>query len=792
MKIVRCDELHPAPWRHVWAGLMVLIGACFVCPTPARAQPERFNAVKSWRGSYIAWARQNTVEQLPGGRGSVKVFYNCYFTADFLLDEFEDDPAIWRGRLINPHMESSYRGVARKVIDLKEGNTMDEVESFDTSGAPQTGGSPVELKFHRERGWSFHFGTPGRPTQLSEEITLTTKKGVMLHEKKQREILASAESGTATFPYPAKGMILFAGDQKSEGARHIPGSIAGDIAWEYTVYLEPASMEELRLEIDPSKRYEDWRPTTTPSRGRGEPLDVTVNLVAVTGGKPNSRVERFIWELVDTSREPGVALNFPLDQLADSPDLEFDATGVFFVLSKENQRMERAVREGFTDKVSVVPFDWGGWSTLQVTAVLADGRRVMGKLKGKSERGLRIPKRDPNSHIADGWKAKRKSGPDDLDDEADPEGDGSKGDGFTLYEEYRGFVIKGAPVEGDPKAKDFFVLNQIGDDAETGIGLFASLSGFHVHTTRLDTEISVAHRIMNANRIEGAQVVQQHAVRLQTFATVKELGGSGAFTVGLDGSRGGKNSFRPATTLGIGILPRSHADSDFNKPFNLPAADIANAYDRAIAHELLHSVGAIHHGPDDPTAEFFFVGPKSPFNKIGRPYFAKNSVGSAPVELRNEAGHDVAATVYSRYAAAFAGFMSTFRAPMMGNPGDPGYPRMTESDFEAVADGNVRSAFELKGVLGQEGGAHSGHQDCIMRYYFAGFYPAKKPAEGFYQIAAGTEQVGSILCRSPAGTGVNASGHVPQSRHGNAADGGGNCAKQISPNDLTPSRPTSF
>ena len=79
-----------------------------------------------------------------------------------------------------------------------------------------------------------------------------------------------------------------------------------------------------------------------------------------------------------------------------------------------------------------------------------------------------------------------------------------------------------------------------------------------------------------------------------------------------------------------------------------------------------------------------------------------------------------------------------------------------------------------------------------MRYYFAGVYSAKKPAEGFYQIAAGTEQVGSILCRSPAGTGVNASGHVPQSRHGNAADGGGNCAKQISPNDLTPSRPTNF
>jgi hypothetical protein len=73
-----------------------------------------------------------------------------------------------------------------------------------------------------------------------------------------------------------------------------------------------------------------------------------------------------------------------------------------------------------------------------------------------------------------------------------------------------------------------------------------------------------------------------------------------------------------------------------------------------------------------------------------------------------------------------------------------------------------------------------------MRYYFANFYPMTKPADGYYQIAAGDERVGFSLCQSQEGTGVNGSGHYPKSRHGNAARGAGNCQAQLCPNDLFP------
>ncbi len=448
--------------------------------------------------------------------------------------------------------------------------------------------------------------------------------------------------------------------------------------------------------------------------------------------------------------------------------------------------MERAVREGYSDKVSVVPFDWGGWSTLQVTAIMADGRRVTGKLKGSKERGLRVPKRAPESRIADSWKARNKGGADALDDDDTPTGDGNKGDGFTLYEEYRGFVIDGQHVEGDPKTKDFFVLNLIDGDGDAGIALFASLSGLRVHTSTLNTEISPAHRVMNANRAEGAHVVDQHAVLINTYDTPEELGGTGAFTVSTAGDKDGKVGFRPVSVTGIGILPRGHKDSDFSKPFNLSAQDAMGAFDRAIAHELMHTVGVREHGRGDSRMAFDFIAPKNRDNAIGRPYFASSGSPRQPLELRDEAKRDLAAAVYEKYAAARPSYLAFYRALYVGTPGEAGYPKMSEADYEQLCESFLQAGFELSGLVGVEGGPHSGHQDCIMRYTFANFYRMKNPAQGYYQIAPGAERMGFSLCQAPKGTGVNGDEHYPQSRHGNAAAGAGNCAAQICPNDAVP------
>ncbi|MDP3068665.1 MAG: hypothetical protein Q8N18_00170 [Opitutaceae bacterium] len=96
----------------------------------------------------------------------------------------------------------------------------------------------------------------------------------------------------------------------------------------------------------------------------------------------------------------------------------------------------------------------------------------------------------------------------------------------------------------------------------------------------------------------------------------------------------------------------------------------------------------------------------------------------------------------------------------------------------------------LAEIVGMPQGPHSGDQDCLMRYYFATFYPKKGAVETYYQVTPGTERIGMDLCRSGTGTGINAASHQPQARYFNAAGSAGNCFKQICPNDAVPPRKT--
>ena len=95
----------------------------------------------------------------------------------------------------------------------------------------------------------------------------------------------------------------------------------------------------------------------------------------------------------------------------------------------------------------------------------------------------------------------------------------------------------------------------------------------------------------------------------------------------------------------------------------------------------------------------------------------------------------------------------------------------------------------LLGLVGVEQGPHSGDQGCVMRYYFAKFYEAKNSAQKtLYLVTPGSESIGLSICHAATGTGVNAAGHTPQSRYGDAASGAGDCFSQICPNDAIPPR----
>jgi hypothetical protein len=590
-----------------------------------------------------------------------------------------------------------------------------------------------------------------------------------------------------------------------------------------TLMLVPVCEDaEVEVEIEAVGRtgqtaYEQWIPAGTLTGAAGAHLQVTARAKGPNGRKPDFAVKEFVFRLNATSREPGVCLNFPLNATPKggkraAPDLKFAGAGGGNDAEFQEKRLPSTTdQDGLPSAQAVVEcFDWGAWGDLTVTAMLDDGREVAGHLKGDQAAVLiPLPKRGAGSYIADAWKQQhRTTAGDDDDDEKDPPSKDGDGDGFTLYEEYRGFVEDGRHVEGDPARKDFFVLNLIGADARAGIALFETDSGLRVHSRLRPAEMSQQARLMNGNHAEAPHRVDQHGVWIKEFPSVQTLGVSGAATPLTKAGVAG----RPGLTIGIGILARNDPDSDFNQPYNLPARDVFVAYDRAIAHELLHSVGVEHHGTGNYRCSFCFQFADDPDNPTHRVRFAawapESTVGymlrekfgtladaekaGPTLTLKEEDTHrDYAEELAADMERARASYWARMNQEMRQYGQEfaaahPGIGRTADYWTQRHLFDELRSLGVFEVNIGVKQGEDSGAEECLMRYYFSGAYPVGTSERDYILIPSGTNPVGMEICRSPKGTGVNATSHKPESRHGDA--GVGDCQDQICPNDALPPR----
>jgi hypothetical protein len=547
--------------------------------------------------------------------------------------------------------------------------------------------------------------------------------------------------------------------------------------------------------------YAAWRPLGSIAAPEEPGSFLTARAVVVPkGSSPPAAVRAIRFQLLDVSREPGLCMNFPLGASDRNPDLKLaaapecpgtpDSEGQTLEVTRtllDPQRRPYALGR-------IESYDFGARATLRVTCELLDGRELVGDYKGdgadEAQDLVRLPKTDGPDWIAASWK--QENGASALADNDDGEKVNDQrydGDGYTLYEEYRGWVVNGERIEGDPKRKDFFVLNLIGTEARKGIALFEQVSQLRVHSRLRRSEMSETTRLMNGNHRDAPQRVKQHGVWIKTFASPNELGGTGAFTrLNKSGVSG-----RPGLVDGIGLLPREHPKSAFSQPHNQPRFFSLVAYDRAIAHELLHAVGVEHHGEGDGSLAAKWVSPQNVRNKVGRPYF-REMLGrdDSVLTLLTEQGHDLAARYMESYAKDREFMKASFwdkwiaegKAYIAAREG----MQLKWDTPEKYAEYMLEEfgGMSLFGDVGAEGGQHSGVQDCIMRYYFARFYPATGREDTYFLVTQGTEPFGMELCRSRDGTGINAPGHRPQPRYGSAGRNGGDCFSQICPNDAIP------
>ncbi len=431
--------------------------------------------------------------------------------------------------------------------------------------------------------------------------------------------LALQQTKTA---FPATGLILTGGPtfQGAPCGFELPGVLdqtAGTTQVSFT--LTPVTDLDLVITIP---NYDTWRPSagrTEKEDGVGDPLILQANLIRKSTGINNPvGPDKITFHLAQVSHETGVALNWPVTGATNDPDMLFTNQ---YCVGKQCS----PINAGFniTDPataeydqpfsfilVQLNPRDWGGTATLNVDAVL-DGITYHGHLQGDTNSDILLPKRQPGSMIADGWKTANGIAldtPDSDDSEKGAVAAAKLGDGFTLYEEYRGFYMgcsrgtsEPAPegtagarcqrVEGDPNKKDLFIAEKT--TADPGILQFASDSGVNVHFKGLQVvefgPQGTNYRVMNLNHTDGAHEVDQHALIIQLGSS---SGASRGINIPSIHCAGTSHSCRPGVPAEI-----DHIEMAYKKADGLDGSNERWVSD--VAHEISHAANLYHHGDID-------------------------------------------------------------------------------------------------------------------------------------------------------------------------------------------------
>ena len=565
----------------IWVLLAVLLAPNLF----AQGRLGEFLGVKGWKGKIDVKGSDSGTVNAPGS-GTWSVSWDVTFNV--VLDQYSAGGQFWTGTIIGDGKISH-----RLVTDLGGCRKTDTL----IGAGPVVGPLPTNA--------FILFAGPGNTYSFSN-VTKITGQGVSVLDAGCDGRLAGPPIPIAYWPdalgrldplpFPATGLTLSSSSAYAMPFPFFVGLLDANLLPKpkvtVTWLLEPLGVDELVVDVS-SAAYDTWLPSASHGGSAGGPaspgtgIELTAELKNKDGSTPAARAVRFLWELTDVSREPGIAINWPPSGAPGrEPDLRFEPGAAQLSQSQEKITMETRPGQYLTDKAMVLPLDWGAWGVLKVTAFLTDGRQIVGKFKTTGDQDIRLPKRLASSFIADLWKQEAGvSLPDADDGENSPEGDSNRGDGLTLYEEYRGFYENGGHKFGHPKVKDYFIRNRAGGAALGGIVLFKRISGLDVNLELQENEID-GDRVVNFLHDRGPHNVDQHAVIVSVNPAIAGY------------AEAVSSSGHPDTPKNILFV---------QIPAVFPGRRTARAGvgygDAAVAHELLHACNVYHHGEEDVTVK---------------------------------------------------------------------------------------------------------------------------------------------------------------------------------------------
>ena len=295
----------------------------------------------------------------------------------------------------------------------------------------------------------------------------------------------------------------------------------------FTLSYTPGKWEAV---IIPPSDFDVWMPAGGVDGGKpGSSLAVSVQLRHLGEKQPATDMTgTFYVTLEKVSRQPGVCVNAPPKDKADTdPDLRLKETDALWIADDDGLKGQ-SNEDSNEQSVTIDCYDFGAYGRLRVEVVVNDGTTVQAHLDGAPGKDyFDIPKDDNNNHIADGWE-KKNAMPDGLlptwDEAENPAGQGTLGDGISLYEKYRGFFLGGNHGRLDPHRKHLFVYDPTG-----WARLSTTEPGGVSFIKALDCEVlfiedkqwtgpggsGAKKRMVNFNSTDEVRATEQHALHLR-------------------------------------------------------------------------------------------------------------------------------------------------------------------------------------------------------------------------------------------------------------------------------------
>lgn len=594
-----------------------LLSTVGICSAFAASSIEQ---VEIWTGSYSANYNSDLAAAFPGMPSENE---SQTISAQVVLDKriiVSEDIITWEGTATCNIFHKFHSTVEIPGTPMRTDVDGSDSRMIETA---------AELQLHLDTG-KYFIGLCGKSYEYKTHVTgvVPSETGSFksVSETGTREVVPLSPKGTIEMnpvgPIPEQGTHLMGSYDLPDGPKeHDPHEntlkelmiaglatanlkVSGKVQWS----ISPVEQKPPEAWIEYSDGGEEWLPEH----------DNTVK--AKLSWEENVTPTNIRFTLYEISAEPGISLNSK-DENTDF-DLEFDPKNNFqgYKISQSGKSFEatKDYATGQIEEILLHAKDFGAHGRLKAEIKVGEAW-VVANSKPFDLPYLPIPYDENINFIADKWEKdvgiyNLNLGP-EWDEDPYPGNQKNNGDGFTLYEEYRGFQeighvfqkgdneqVKNGHVRMDPMYKDVFIYDENHLFFEFYRPYNPSALNWHLISPAMmkqkgSLESNADYRWVNFNTSKTYFLRNQYALVLKDGGQTKQIAGEISGLSSCGGILDEKSRSQPLKCNYQVVVFRQFIRNFVRKnPFPQVKGDALQALlTTTVIHEMGHAMGIIHH-----------------------------------------------------------------------------------------------------------------------------------------------------------------------------------------------------